>query len=273
MPNPNVTLIAPSSMFGAQFITRDGTTYTVGPTGIITINSMYVQDALNAGFLFAAEGPAVNAITAFAGGGQTSATPLTGIFNRISVCATAGDSVLLPTSAAGMSIIVENDGATALDIFPRTGEFIGTQAVNLAMRIPAGSVVIMNCFVAGTWQPFMTIIPSVKWSQDTTAGAATAAAGALSGAAECIVNITLVGAAAYTTRTVAQMIADSGLRIGQSWKVTIVNTNAGTTTLTGGTNVTITGTATIAQNISRTYVVTVVSATSIVFQECYSGAQ
>jgi hypothetical protein len=44
--------------------------------------------------------------------------------------------------------------------------------------------------------------------------------------------------------------------------VTIRNTNAGTLTLVGGTGVTVSGTATIAQNVRRRYQVEFTSATA-----------
>ena len=43
-----------------------------------------------------------DAITAFATGGQAGAVPLTAMVNTVTVCATAGDSVALPASVAGM---------------------------------------------------------------------------------------------------------------------------------------------------------------------------
>src|SRR5688500_231683 len=59
-------------------------------------------------------------ITAFAGGGQTSATQLTSAVNRLSTVATNADSVKLPpVSAADVGIEVEviNDGAATVQVF------------------------------------------------------------------------------------------------------------------------------------------------------------
>src|SRR5687767_11683626 len=63
-------------------------------------------------------------ITAFAGGGQASATALTTSVNNVTVCATAGDSVKLPAAATGLTVTVKNSGATALDIFPASSDSI-----------------------------------------------------------------------------------------------------------------------------------------------------
>lgn len=59
-------------------------------------------------------------ITAFAGGGQTSATALTSALNRISVCATNADSVKLPVVSdadIGIEVDVINDGAANAQVF------------------------------------------------------------------------------------------------------------------------------------------------------------
>src|SRR6266404_8115363 len=66
-----------------------------------------------------------DSITAFATGGQTNATPLGAELNRVTTVATAADSVKLPASQAGLTIIVENAGASAMQVFGA-----GTDTVN-----------------------------------------------------------------------------------------------------------------------------------------------
>lgn len=75
------------------------------------------------------------ALTAHAGGGQGSALALTAQFNEITTSVTAGDSVKLPLAATGLKTIIKNNGATAIDVFPATGDSINTLAVNTAIRI------------------------------------------------------------------------------------------------------------------------------------------
>src|SRR2546423_1177381 len=70
-------------------------------------------------------GTVVNGLTAFAGGGQASATALTAGINRVTTVASAGDSVKLPTSAAGMAVTVINQGANPLQAFGT-----GTDTIN-----------------------------------------------------------------------------------------------------------------------------------------------
>lgn len=91
-------------------------------------------------------------ITAFATGGQASATALTKEQNNVTVCATAGDSVKLPAAVAGLRITVKNSGAAALDIFPATSDSIDALAVNLAVRIVPGSVATFYATSAIVWE-------------------------------------------------------------------------------------------------------------------------
>jgi hypothetical protein len=89
---------------------------------------------------------ATNAITAFATGGIASATALTTNFNRISVCATAGDSVKLPIAKLGKVVEVYNDGVAACDVFAIDGSQINALGSGVAVRIPAGA---SKVFVGG----------------------------------------------------------------------------------------------------------------------------
>ena len=92
------------------------------------------------------------AVTAFATGGQGSATQLDESYSVIGTVATTGDSVKLPPVFAINSIMyVKNDGANAADIFPATGDDLGA-GVDTAVSIPAGSSMSFIATVANsTW--------------------------------------------------------------------------------------------------------------------------
>ena len=80
-----------------------------------------------------------NSITAFATGGQASATALTGQLCRVTTCATNGDSVKLPAATGtGLGILVINDGAASCDVFPSTGGAIDALGTNNAYAVAAG---------------------------------------------------------------------------------------------------------------------------------------
>lgn len=93
-------------------------------------------------------------LTAFAGGGQTSATQLQLGINEVSVVATAADSVQLPACIAGAVVfVVNNDSADAMTVFGRLGRTdtingtAGATGVSQANAARAWYV----CFKNGAW--------------------------------------------------------------------------------------------------------------------------
>lgn len=85
---------------------------------------------------------------------------------------------------------------------------------------------------------------------------------------------TLAAGATATTDTAANIIAAIPYAyVGQTYTLRIVNESSGAFawTLAGGTGVTIVGTATIAQNTWREYVVTIATATTVTFQNVGTG--
>lgn len=99
---------------------------------------------------------AANAITAFATGGQASATQLTKDVNRVTVCASNNDSVKLPAATAGRRIFVKNASANTLAIFPASGEVINALAADAAYSLATVKGVLFVCAVAGTWDTILT---------------------------------------------------------------------------------------------------------------------
>lgn len=215
---------------------------------------------------------ATNGITAFAGGGSTSATVLTSQFNRITTCATGGDSVKLPPATVGLLLEVINSGAAYANVFPfGTTDIIDTLANTAAISVPVGGTITFICTVAGTWiSNGLQVIPA-KFTTGTTT--TTFAAGQLTGGAT--VNYTNTGATpgSIATRTATQMFADDPYaRVGMSYILIVTNgQGTGTLTMTAGTGVTLTGTATVAINTTRTFVVTYTSATALVIQNIGTG--
>jgi len=94
------------------------------------------------------------AVTAFAGGGQGSATQLTSQINNISTCATAGDSVKLPTAIVGMKILVlVASGVSApCAVFPATGATIGLLSANASILLSAGSHLMFEATSTTSWR-------------------------------------------------------------------------------------------------------------------------
>lgn len=94
---------------------------------------------------------AADALTAHAGGGQGSALALTKEVNRITTVATAGDSVKLPASAAGLSIILINSGANSMQVYGNGTDTINGVASATGVAQMNNSIVLYSCSVAGSW--------------------------------------------------------------------------------------------------------------------------
>jgi hypothetical protein len=84
-------------------------------------------------------------ITANPGGGQANAVPLNLGINVISVVAVANDSVILPTDVLGQTVIVRNNGANNVAVFPNIGDKINGNAINTSVAIvPNASLIFIG---------------------------------------------------------------------------------------------------------------------------------
>ncbi|MCX5495380.1 hypothetical protein OSH11_11730 [Kaistia dalseonensis] len=95
---------------------------------------------------------AADALTAYAGGGQTNALQLAKGVNRISTVATAADSVKLPASVAGMVVFVINGAASnSMQVFGAGTDTINDVATATGVAQAAGKSAVYICPVAGKW--------------------------------------------------------------------------------------------------------------------------
>lgn len=104
-----------------------------------------------------------NALTAYAGGGQTNALQLYSIINLVSTVATAGDSVMLPPTLPanglatsrptdGLIIIIINNGANNMGVYAAPTETINGGTSSTGVTQGPGTVCIYVCDVAGDWR-------------------------------------------------------------------------------------------------------------------------
>ena len=95
-------------------------------------------------------------ITAFAGGGQGSATVIQDSYITIGTVATAGDSVVLPAVFRSSTLMfIKNNGANAADVFPASGDDLG-QGVDTAVSVAAGeSVSFLGQTENALWTPWI----------------------------------------------------------------------------------------------------------------------
>lgn len=146
--------------------------------------------------------------------------------------------LLAPPSISGGVIANMPSGATYA--INANGQVTVTAQADIGRLIDIGFV------------PIATLV-STQFNSISAAGFTAAQ---MAGAA--FVDLQTSGATAVTTPTATQILAALPVvSLGLSYILRIYNTNGGTLTLTGGTGVTITGTATIATNVWREYLVTV----------------
>ena len=114
----------------------------------LTLAGLGVTGSVTATFV---AGATATGITAKAGGGQ-SGTVLTAANNFISVCATAADSVVLPSGApVGAPVYVRNDGAKDAQVFAVTPGTINGVATGTGVSLAAAGSATYRQSKAGTW--------------------------------------------------------------------------------------------------------------------------
>jgi len=94
---------------------------------------------------------AQDSIVAFAGGGQSSATQITGQTSRVITVATIGDSVKLPPSAPGLECLVINHGANPMQVYGSGTDTINDVATATGVSQMQSSTTIYTCTTAGAW--------------------------------------------------------------------------------------------------------------------------
>lgn len=101
-----------------------------------------------------ADSSCTDTITAKASGTQATAVGLTSAVNRISVCATAADSVSLPLAQAGASVTIRNDGAASAQVFGAGTDTINSVATATGVALANGKTGTYYCTKsapAGNW--------------------------------------------------------------------------------------------------------------------------
>lgn len=102
-------------------------------------------------------------ITAAAGGGQASATPLLAQLNRVTVVASANDSVKLPSCAGGLNLgveitVVNAAAVNSMNVFPASGgtEQIDSLGANAAKAVAAGKTATFTALASGQWHAMLS---------------------------------------------------------------------------------------------------------------------
>lgn len=213
-------------------------------------------------------------LSANSGGVQSGATPITTMQARFTTVGGAGYSALLPAAAGGMALTIINAASTnAMNVFPAGTDQINGLGASNAYSLPAGSVLEIFTTVAGQWHTIVSrpsVLPAASFVTNTTT--TTFAAGQLTGSDSVVYANTGNTPGTITTRTAAQMFADTpNAFVGQTWMLRIYHGGTGTLTVGVPGSVTLTGTATIATTTWRDFVCTFNTATTMTMQNVGSG--
>lgn len=118
----------------------------------VTQSRSTIRTAIAAVVSSGGSGSVTTGLTAFAGGGQGSATQTSFGYNEFTTVATAGDSGKLPTGVVAGRVTVLNDGAATMDLYPATGGTINDGGANVAVQIAPGNEVTFVAITTTNWE-------------------------------------------------------------------------------------------------------------------------
>lgn len=218
-----------------------------------------------------------NAVSA-AGTNQATATPLTAAVNNVSTVG-AGTGVNLPASAAGRQIVVQNNGANALTVYPAQGasDTVNGLAATVGVKLVVGAIATFNATAAGAW--VVQGLPNHASAFNTNSATTTAtltAANVSGGFASVDLQMTgaMSGDAALTLPLVTDLVAalpNASASTSYRLRITNASSNNQIWTVTTNTGWTLAGTMTIAQNTWREFVVTFSSTSAATLQSVAVG--
>lgn len=214
-------------------------------------------------------------LTTVGAGTITAAGITNGVTNR-----TGSTSAFTDTTDTAVNIIAAWPNAAVGEswewVYYNNTGFKATLAAGVGVTLSGtGAVVPAGCWarylvtiatattatIQGIETSYVGTLPPAQFVTNTTT--TTFAAGQLTGAN--FVNYTNTNATpgSIATRTAAEMIADTpNAYIGQTWVLRITNTGGNTLTVTAGSNVTLTGTMTVATVTTRDFICTITSIAS-----------
>lgn len=205
-----------------------------------------------------------DAQTAFAGGGQASATAISVSTARFTTVASAGDSAKLMAAAPGLVVTVINSGTNLLNLFPQTGEQINNLGANIAFAIPVDGVIDLFCTASGVWHTLGTVTAANQsyGAASNTTGFTATGAQITGGAVEVTLDLTgSIGSnQSLTMPTVAALVtamtvAGVNPGIGVTYELNIIARSASNTwTVITNTGWTLQGTMTVTTQMRKFYV-------------------
>lgn len=160
-------------------------------------------------------------ITAYAGGGQGSATQFSALCCRVDTVASAGDSIKPSGASFGSMFFIHNSGANPCDIFPPSGQNFEGLAADTAISLPVGCSVAIYYYSSNEWGVFWSAsdLSSVWRYSDKTfdfMGPAATFSGVVSGGVRyspfyCGVSRAITNICIYVSSATGNGVVDVGI--------------------------------------------------------------
>jgi hypothetical protein len=223
------------------------------------------------------------AVTAFSGGGQSSATQLTNEFSNITTATastTPYDSVKFnAVMAAGQKRFVANNAANPVQLFGFSSDAINGFASGTGVTLPVGFLGDVFCPVAGTLEikNLPTFTAALAYNTNSATTTATLTGANISGGT---VEVTLAMTGTMSGDSNAQLPLVSSLVTaipnavaGLQYRLRVINESSANHvwTITTNTGWTLNGTMTIAQNTWRDFFLTLTTTSAAVLQNVGTG--
>lgn len=256
-------------------------------TGVLQqANTLVIYACTTAGAWMATEVPyreLNTAITTAGAGTLTAAAIVGGVITRTGPTAAVNDTVdtaaNIIAAKPGLQIgdswemIIKNLTAFPITVVTATGVTLSGQVIIPALCVARFLVTVASATtvtIQGLSIGNVTEFPANQYSTSAS-GAFTPTVAQHVGSQLVVLNLTGTSGN-LTTETAANIIAAMpNAQIGQSYRLRIISVGSGTWTVLAGSGVTITGTATIAINTWREYIVTYTAAGTVVFQNIGAG--
>lgn len=149
-------------VYGLGADTIDDQTATVGvlqmPNSAVIYASAVAGNWYSEGLATGFGGPGLQTlsdtptVTANATQTQAAATALVSMINRVSTVVTQGDGVRLPASAVGLSIVIINRGANAVQVYGAGTDTINGIATATGISQGVNTQATYTCSVSGNWE-------------------------------------------------------------------------------------------------------------------------
>ena len=213
-----------------------------------------------------------------AGTTQATGFQMQSAINTVSTVG-VGAGVNLPASSPGLQIVVQNNGTSALLVYPAQGaaDTINGLPATAGLSLLPGSAITFNCTAAGAWTGQTGSTHNAAVNTSTSAVSFTASGALVTGGVSTVdlqLTGTLTAAATITMPSIASLTtALHSPNVGTSYRLRMINQSSGAFawTVAVPAGYTATGTQTIAQGTWREFVVTLTTLSSVSFVSVATG--